>query len=157
MPREELAVAVALEWDAQTNQKMGIEPVTMPLTTLASTAIDLIHIDSSDAQKTCLSFLPTDTALFMTSAEDRLLLQLQKQHFRPLQRWAQKSLGLDVNLADNYYGKIKHSEQTHKRLEQIVSRMVSYVMLSDEFMSLYMFVLLYFIYLQVLDNFYCFY
>ena len=54
-----MIVYEALEWDAQTNVNTGIVPASMPLMTLASTAIDHVLVDPSDARKTCLSFLPT--------------------------------------------------------------------------------------------------
>ena len=62
----ELALMIANEWDSQTNQIKGIEPSTMPMMMLVSTAIDQIKNDPSFARETCLSYLPTDTALFYT-------------------------------------------------------------------------------------------
>jgi chaperone required for assembly of F1-ATPase len=59
-----LALAVAAEWDAQTDTKRGIQPPTMPMMSLASTAIDQISLDPSDAISTCMGYLGTDTALF---------------------------------------------------------------------------------------------
>jgi chaperone required for assembly of F1-ATPase len=113
-----------VEWDSQLDKHRGIQPATMPLTTIASTAIDLIKSDPADARKTCLSFLPTDTTLFMTSNEDRILLKQQKQHYRPLLKWAHKYLSLELATTDNFVGKLKHPESTKQRLETIISRMV---------------------------------
>jgi chaperone required for assembly of F1-ATPase len=37
LPTVDLAVAIAAEWDAQTDPAKGIQPVTMPLMSIAST------------------------------------------------------------------------------------------------------------------------
>jgi chaperone required for assembly of F1-ATPase len=58
----------------------------MPLMTLAATAIDQILPDAYMVKKTCLSYLPTDTALFLTAETDRILLRKQRQHFQPILR-----------------------------------------------------------------------
>ena len=83
---EYLAICVANEWDSQTNQKLGIQPQTMPFMSLASTAIDTVSFDPSPARSTCLSFLPTDSLLFWTS-EDAELLAKQKEEFGPIIKW----------------------------------------------------------------------
>jgi chaperone required for assembly of F1-ATPase len=59
IPNVELASLVAAEWDYQTDQRKGIEPVTMPITQLFFTAIDQIAIDPETTRKVCMSYLPT--------------------------------------------------------------------------------------------------
>ena len=84
MPSLELALAIALEWDSQTVTGRGIQPATMPMMTLASTAIDQVKVDPSIATAQCLSYLSTDTALVYAHPEERELLKLQHETFQPL-------------------------------------------------------------------------
>ena len=87
LPNIGIALSIAAEWDAQkAGNSKGIQPATMPMMTLAATAIDQILPDGYQVKKTCLSYLPTDTALFLTSETDRLLLRKQRQHFQPVLR-----------------------------------------------------------------------
>jgi chaperone required for assembly of F1-ATPase len=87
LPNIGLALSIAAEWDAQrAGNSKGIQPATMPLMTLAATAIDQILPDGYQVKKTCLSYLPTDTALFLTAETDRILLRKQRQHFQPILR-----------------------------------------------------------------------
>lgn len=87
LPNIGLALSIAAEWDAQrAGNAKGIQPATMPMMTLAATAIDQILPDGYQVKKTCLSYLPTDTALFLTAETDRILLRKQRQHFQPILR-----------------------------------------------------------------------
>ena len=91
-PNIGLALTIAAEWDAQkAGNSKGIQPATMPMMTLAATAIDQILPDGYQVKKTCLSYLPTDTALFLTAESDRILLRKQRQHFQPILRLGQLS------------------------------------------------------------------
>lgn len=86
-PNIGLALTIAAEWDAQkAGNSKGIQPATMPMMTLAATAIDQILPNGYQVKKTCLSYLPTDTALFLTAESDRILLRKQRQHFQPILR-----------------------------------------------------------------------
>lgn len=88
-PNIGLALTIAAEWDAQkAGNSKGIQPATMPMMTLAATAIDQILPNGYQVKKTCLSYLPTDTALFLTAETDRILLRKQRQHFQPILRSA---------------------------------------------------------------------
>ena len=123
LPNELMAVMVALEWDAQVNKRTGIQPATMPLTVIAFTAIDTVLPDNSDAVATCLRFLPTDSALFLTSAEDRLLLKKQRQYLVPVVKWFNKTFQLDVKCTESFTSKISHPEGTIKKVEKIIRSM----------------------------------
>lgn len=124
LPSKALALCIAAEWDAQGSSK-GIQPVTMPMMSLASTAIDHIAVDPTHTLETCLSFLPTDTTLFLTVEEQRSLHRKQKQHFAPLHRWAKKVLGVDFSLQeDNMLGRVQHPKETKDKIEKILIAMV---------------------------------
>lgn len=103
--------------------RKGIQPATMPMMTLASTAIDLVAVDPAPVHATCLSFLPTDSALFFTDEEDRLLLQLQEEHYSPSIQWMESVIGSPLTRGRGLRGKIPHSPATHARIKGIVERL----------------------------------
>ena len=120
----DLAAAIALEWDDQTNIVTGIQPVTMPLTTIAATAIDQICDNPDTAHNICLSYLPTDTALFFTHTDNRILLKNQRIHFKPLLRWLRSSFGIELNTTDKLGGRITHPDESNRRISDIVYSLV---------------------------------
>lgn len=120
LPTLPLALAVAAEWDAQNDSKRGIQPTTMPLMTLASTAIDQVAVDAAPARRTVLSYLPTDTCLFYTVPEDRILLKKQKQHFQPLVKWLKRSFDIECHTTESFAARLQHPPSTHARMSAIV-------------------------------------
>jgi ATP synthase F1 complex assembly factor 2 len=124
LPSLPLAMAVAAEWDAQqVGHPKGIQPATMPMMTLASTAIDQILPDSTQVKKTCLSYLPTDTALFFTTDDDRILLKKQKQHFQPVTRWMKRALRVELETTQGLSGKLMHGPEAVRRVEWLVDHL----------------------------------
>ena len=113
-----------MEWDAQTDVKIGIVPSTMPLMILASTAIDHVKVDPADARKTCLSFLPTDAALFKTTSRDRVLLARQKESHEPILNWLNDTFKVDLMTTDEMIFRLQHSEESLRKLRNIVESMV---------------------------------
>lgn len=97
----------------------------MPLMTLASTAIDNIQSDREHSVVTCMRYMPTDSALFWTSGEDRLLLKKQRQHFEPLLRWARREVNLDLPTTEKMIGRLNLPEQSIQRVKALIDRMVS--------------------------------
>ena len=83
--------------------------------TLATTAIDQVQIDPDYARKTCLRYLPTDTALFLASDEDRLLLKKQKQVFQPVISWFYRTLDIELETTQSMTGKINHPKRASKK------------------------------------------
>lgn len=96
----------------------------MPLMILASTAIDHILVDPSDARKTCLSFLPTDTALFQTTSGDRVLLAKQRDSHEPILKWLHDMFGVKLDTTDAMVFRIQHSDENIRRMKHIVHNMV---------------------------------
>ena len=97
----------------------------MPLTTLACTAIDQIAVDPSVARKIILSYLPTDSALFFTTDEDRVLLNKQRQHLQPIIRWMNRTFHFEFETTQEMSKRLPHSEQTVAKLERMVEQLVS--------------------------------
>lgn len=123
VPSEELAWAIANEWDAQLDKKRGLQPATMPLTTLASTAIDQIAIDPTLARTTVLSFLPTDSALFFTTEPDRILLGKQKKYLEPVLERLNTELGIKLKTTTSMSGKLMQDDETVQKIRDIVYAM----------------------------------
>jgi len=120
VPSEELAWAIAGEWDAQDNGVRGLQPATMPLTTLASTAIDQLSIDPTLARTTVLSFLPTDSALFYTTEGDRVLLAKQKEMLLPIVQQVEKELGVKFATTSAMSFRLQHPEDTIRTITYLV-------------------------------------
>lgn len=123
VPNMDIALSIAAEWDAQTDKKKGIQPADMPMMTLASTAIDQVKCNRDTTISNCMKYLPTDSALFMTTTEDRILLARQKQHLQPVVRWLTKSLGVRLDTTSSIAARLQHPEKTIQRIETILSRM----------------------------------
>ena len=123
VPSEDLAWAIANEWDAQTDKKRGLVPATMPLTTLASTAIDQIAIDPTLARDTVLSYLPTDSAVFFTQEHDRLLLEKQKELLEPVLEFLNAELGIKLKTTTSMHLKLIQDDSTVKKIKDIVYSM----------------------------------
>lgn len=66
----------------------------------------------------------TDSALFFTTDEDRILLKKQKTHFNPLIRWANKSFGLELKSTQMIGGRIPHPDLTVKRVKYLIEQLV---------------------------------
>ena len=124
--KKHLAWLVASEWDAQINQKKGIQPATMPFMTLTSTAIDQILPDSTFTIKTIMSYLRTDTMLFFTNEEDRILLEKQNEHFQPLLNWYKEKWGIELSTANGIVSRVDHSDDVVKRIENVIYKLDHY-------------------------------
>lgn len=126
LPSKTLALAIAAEWDMQTDEKRGIEPVAMPLMSLASTAIDQVRYDRETTIETCMKYLPTDSALFFTNESDRILLTKQRTHLSPVIRWVSRQLRVEIQTTTEMSGRIKHSEKTVKAFQDMLENMVGF-------------------------------
>jgi len=123
LPNLNLAAAIAAEWDSQNDKNKGIQPATMPLMSIASTAIDQIQEDPLHARETCFKYLPTDAALFLTREDDRLLLKKQRQHLQPIVKWLSKKLDIELNSKHDIYGRINHSDNTKQKIRNIINNL----------------------------------
>jgi ATP synthase mitochondrial F1 complex assembly factor 2 len=122
MPNREIATIIAGEWDAQTD-RLGIQPTSMAFMKLAATAVDQIVPDSEFTKQHCVSFLPTDTVLYFTDEEDRILLRKQQKHFTPLIKWMNSEFGIDLNVSYGGMRKLVHSSETVERVRAAVDKL----------------------------------
>lgn len=123
LPTYELALCIAAEWDSQTDARKGIEPVTMPMMTLASTAIDQVRVDPESTIRTCMKYLHTDSALFFTEESDRILLKKQRENLLPAIEWVNSNLGVHLATTTTATSKLDHPTDTVSKLEQFIRGM----------------------------------
>jgi ATP synthase F1 complex assembly factor 2 len=112
-----LAVAVAMEWEAQTD---CVAPFTMPLTGLSATAID--HMGDAETRnlhvETLLKHFRTDVVRVRSSDDD--VRAKQEATHDPIVRWATKEFG-PVEVSDSIFG----PETSEKTLEVLRKRLHS--------------------------------
>lgn len=90
LPNEGLAEAVAEEWRVDSEM---LFPAKMPLTRLASTAIDLGDSDCANWIGDILNYLGTDLICYR-AAEPAALVERQAAAWDPLLDWAEAMLGV---------------------------------------------------------------
>jgi len=84
VPSEKLALAIAAEWDAQVDE---IKPHTMPLTQLASTALDRVGPERAAITEQLLAYAGTDLLCYRAESPSDLV-QMQTTAWQPLLDWA---------------------------------------------------------------------
>lgn len=94
-PTEALAAALAAEWDAQAAR---IRPSSMPLTTLVSTATDIVPAFRASITDSVLRFLDTDALCIRPDYPDSLVAA-QERLFAPVVAHLLATRGLDLNVS----------------------------------------------------------
>jgi chaperone required for assembly of F1-ATPase len=89
VPSRPLAEAVAAEWDAQDKE---ILPGTMPMTQLASTALDRITGERATILEQMVKFAETDLLCYRAEFPPSLV-ELQTEQWQPLLDWSSHTLG----------------------------------------------------------------
>ncbi|MGE4281106.1 MAG: ATP12 family chaperone protein [Magnetospirillum sp.] len=84
VPSEKLAWAIAAEWDAQIDE---IKPHTMPLTQLASTALDRVGPERTAITEQLLAYAGTDLLCYRAESPSDLV-EMQSKSWQPLLDWA---------------------------------------------------------------------
>lgn len=87
VPSQNLAMAIAAEWDDQTET---ISPTQMPLMTLVCTALDQMSVPSArdTTIEQLLNYLKNDTTCYWADpTEDRVLHRHQSKHWNDLHTW----------------------------------------------------------------------
>jgi len=119
---EAFAMALAAEWDSQTSEK-GIEPSTMPLMTLVSTAIDHIAVDPNPTIENILKYFPTDTACYIADEEDRILRKRQLKLFTPVIKKLSKKFGVRIETTEALIGPVPHPPESLNKMRDVVELM----------------------------------
>jgi len=95
-PRYDLAHVARKEWEDQGER---IDPMTMPLTRLANTAIDGVATDMQAVKEDVIRYAGTDMLCYR-AATPPPLVELQRERWDPLIEWAQIALGARLVLAE---------------------------------------------------------
>ena len=89
-----MALSLSAEWDAQVKY---IEPATMPLTSLAATAVDQIAKARAKATEGLIAYAQTDTCRFFADgAAEPYVKQKQEALFTPLLDWLATEHGVTL-------------------------------------------------------------
>ena len=88
VPSETLALAIAAEWDAQETE---IKPHTMPLTQLASTALDRVGPERAAITDQMVAYAATDLLCYRAESPSDLVV-LQTRMWQPLLDWCRMYL-----------------------------------------------------------------
>ncbi|WP_288987022.1 ATP12 family protein [uncultured Sphingopyxis sp.] len=95
VPSEELAEAIAAEWNAQGSD---IDPAAMPMTGIANAAIDLATGDRAAFADTIAAYAQTDLLCYRDD-RDAALQGEQAAAWNPLLAWAEARHGIEFALA----------------------------------------------------------
>ncbi len=103
LPSQELADAVAREWDAQ---ETHIDPGSMPLTRILNTALDgVVHV-KDDVRQEILAYGDTDLLCYRASSPEGLVAA-QNEKWTPFLTWMEETHGARFALAEG----VMHVEQ----------------------------------------------
>ncbi|EJU05482.1 ATP12-domain-containing protein [Dacryopinax primogenitus] len=114
-----LAALIAHEWDSQENV---IKPHALPVTSLASRALDGMHIENVHAQvrDALLKYFDTDTICFHEHHHPSLV-RLQDAHWKPIIDWAQEKFGVEIRIFTDLMGNVQPPE-TRKALGDWIAK-----------------------------------
>ncbi|KAJ7172625.1 ATP12-domain-containing protein [Mycena filopes] len=113
-----IATLVAAEWE---NQETLVKHHALPMTALASRAIDEMVSETTRAQarQALLEYLDTDTICFYQDYPPQLV-DLQTQHWDPLLAWARTTFGVELHTFDSLLFN-SQPDETKSKLDQILS------------------------------------
>ncbi len=95
-PVRSLADTIAAEWEAQTDT---IDPVSMPMTRLANTAIDGVAGNLEAVTEDIAKYFGSDLLFYRASFPEALIAR-QAEHWDPVLRWAADNLGAHFILGE---------------------------------------------------------
>ncbi|KAG8748737.1 ATP synthase complex assembly protein atp12 [Ceratobasidium sp. 414] len=106
--RRVLAALIATEWE---NQEKLIKPHALPITSIASRAIDNLKDEGAriDLAASLLKYLDTDAICFYES-HPPALVKLQEEHWTPLLNWAREAYQTEINTFDSILGNSQPTE-----------------------------------------------
>jgi chaperone required for assembly of F1-ATPase len=111
LPNAALAEAVAAEWRAQ--DKL-INPISMPMTKLANTAIDRATAERASVVKEIVDYAGSDLVCYWAATPPELV-QRQSQHWQPIVDWAGIALDAKFKVARG----ITHVPQSKEALAAV--------------------------------------
>ncbi|KAI9570417.1 hypothetical protein HD554DRAFT_2081875 [Boletus coccyginus] len=124
-----VATLIANEWE---NQEILLKPHALPMTSVASRAIDSLRDEEtrSDVREALLDYLDTDTICFHHD-DPEPLVKLQKEYWDPLLDWARKTFDIEIHV---HRSVLFHSqpEQTRQILNDVLAQMDPWEMAAME-------------------------
>jgi chaperone required for assembly of F1-ATPase len=96
VPDEKLALALAEEWNAQTEV---IDPANMPLTRLVNSAIDGVSREQEAVRAEIVKYAASDLLCYRAEGPERLV-ENQRAKWDPVLDWADETLGARFRLAE---------------------------------------------------------
>ncbi|KAI0806963.1 ATP12-domain-containing protein [Fomes fomentarius] len=131
IPAEKRLVAalVASEWE---NQQTALKPHALPMTSLASRALDAFEDQSTHAEVRAqlLKYFETDTICYHADSP-AVLVKLQETHWKPLLDWARSTFNVDIAVTDSFLVP-KQSSETLKKFDEVLSKLSSWEMAAME-------------------------
>ncbi len=111
VPTEELAEAIAAEWNAQGEK---IEPHLMPLTGLANAAIDRVAPDPAAFARRLAEYGESDLLCYRAEGPQSLV-ERQDRVWDPLLGWARTRFGIEIETTAG----VMHRRQPPESVEQL--------------------------------------
>jgi chaperone required for assembly of F1-ATPase len=118
VPTEELAEAIAAEWNAQGEE---IDPHAMPLTGLANAAIDRVAPDPAAFARSLAAYGETDLLCYR-SETPKPLVERQAQRWDPLLGWARRRFDVDFEIAEGVMHRPQPGETVERLAQAVASR-----------------------------------
>ncbi|MCC7251849.1 ATP12 family protein [Hyphomicrobium sp.] len=94
VPVQDLAAAIAAEWEAQGEH---VDPASMPLTRLVNSALDAVAERSREVADDIVAFAGSDLLCYRAETPDALVRR-QDEAWNPILAWARRDLGADLVL-----------------------------------------------------------
>jgi chaperone required for assembly of F1-ATPase len=116
VPTRALAVAIAEEWQAQTE---FIDPSRMPLTRFANTAIDAVSDTLDAVANDIVAYAGSDLVCYRAEAPEQLVA-LQAREWNPVVNWADAALGADFKVVPG----VMHVKQTPAALAAVAQALL---------------------------------
>ncbi|KAG1832213.1 ATP12-domain-containing protein [Suillus variegatus] len=118
-----VATLIANEWE---NQEILLKPHALPMTSIASRAIDAFQDEKtcSEVRESLLNYLDTDTICFHHD-DPPPLVELQHKHWDPLIEWAKSTFNIDIQVFTSI---LFHSQsaETRAKLDLAAMERVTY-------------------------------
>lgn len=121
MPTEEMAQAVAAEWD---EQPKVVNPLTMPVTRSANSAIDKVASQRAEVAEMVASYGGTDMICYRAESPDGLVKR-QADAWDPLLSWSENHLHAPLITAKGIVH-VAQSDSSLNRLSTMVSKFTDF-------------------------------
>ncbi|RDX52663.1 ATP12-domain-containing protein [Lentinus brumalis] len=114
-----VAALIASEWE---NQKTLLKPHALPMTSLASRALDAFEDKATHAEVRAqlIKYFETDTICYHADSPE-VLVKLQETHWKPILDWARSTFNVDVAVTDSFLVP-SQPPQTLKKFEEVLSK-----------------------------------